>query len=252
MKQLIIIASIIFIATASNAQQAQPFISNNPFPKTITVNGSAEMEIIPDEIFVNVELKEYQKRGEAKKDIETIKAAFLESCRNVGIPDSAVSIVSYTGDNPFYWRKRKKDPNLFTGISYQIKFKSSELMDKLVEKLDDDATQNFQIVSVNHSQIKEFRKQLKIQAVKAAKDKGSYLADAIGEKLGETVTIYEPRENNSIQPGYLPPSYQNLFGRTSNLNLEYYADSIRAPLPQQVDFKKMKLRFEVEVVFALK
>ena len=246
MKQLIIITSIIFIGPATNAQQAQPFIANNPFPKTITVNGSAEMEIIPDEIYVNIELKEYQKRGEAKKDIEAIKSAFLGSCKLVGIPDSAVSIASYTGDNPFYWKKRKKDPNLFTGIAYQIKFKSGELMDKLIEKLDDDATQNFQIVSVNHSQIKEFRKLLKIQAVKAAKDKGNYLAEAIGEKLGETVTIYEPRENNPIQPRYLSPSNQNL-------SLDYYrSDSIMVPAPQQVDFKKMKLRFEVEVIFALK
>ena len=246
MKQLIIIASIIFIAASANAQQVQPFIASNPFPKTITVNGSADMEIIPDEIYVNIELKEYQKKSEAKKDIEVIKSAFLESCRIVGIPDSAVSIVSYSGNNPFYWKKRKKDPSLFTAISYQIKFKSSEMMDRLIEKLDDDATQNFQIVSVNHSQIKEFRRQLKIQAVKAAKDKGVYLADAIGEKLGETVTIYEPRENNSTQPRYNFPSNQSMF-------LDYYAsDSLRAPVPLQVDFKKMKLRFEVEVVFALK
>ena len=35
----------------------------NPFPKTITVNGSAEMEIIPDEIYVQVDLKEYDKKG---------------------------------------------------------------------------------------------------------------------------------------------------------------------------------------------
>ena len=246
MKQLIIIASIIFIATVANAQQTQPFMANNPFPKTITVNGSADMEIIPDEIYVNIELKEYQKKGEAKKEIEAIKSTFLESCKMVGIADSAVSIVSYSGTNPFYWKKRKKDPSLFTGIAYQIQFKSSEMMDKLIEKLDDDATQNFQIVSVNHSRIKEFRKQLKIQAVKAARDKGSYLADAIGEKLGETVTIYEPRENNSTQPRYLFPSNQSVI-------MDYYAsDSLRAPVPQQVDFKKMKLRFDVEVVFALK
>lgn len=246
MKQLIIIASIIFIATAAKAQQAQPFIANNPFPKTITVNGSADMEVIPDEIYVNIELKEYQKKGESKKDIEAIKSAFLESCKIAGIPDSAISIASYSGNNPFYWKKRKKDPSLFTGIAYQIKFKSSEMMDRLIEKLDDDATQNFQIVSVNHSQIKEFRKQLKIQAVKAAKDKGNYLADAIGEKLSETVTIYEPRENNSIQPRHLLPSNRSL-------SLDYYmSDSLIAPTPPQVDFKKMKLRYEVEVVFALK
>src|SRR5678815_793825 len=97
MKKLIIIANI-FLFITGDAQQVQPIFTNNPFPKTITVSGSAEMEIVPDEIFVNITLREYQKRGEDKKDIETIKANFLESCKTAGIPDSVISIfsVSYT------------------------------------------------------------------------------------------------------------------------------------------------------------
>src|SRR5687767_15052001 len=147
MKKLIIIINVFLFVHATNAQLPQPIFANNPFPKTITVSGSAEMEIIPDEIYVNVELKEYQKKGENKKDIETIKKSFLEEVKSVGIADSAISIVSFTGNNPYFWKRRKKDPDLFTSIVYQVKFKSSELMDKLVEKLDDDATQNFLIVS---------------------------------------------------------------------------------------------------------
>jgi hypothetical protein len=50
------------------------------------------MEIIPDEIYVNITLREYQKRGENKKDIETIKTTFLENCKAVGLPDSVISI----------------------------------------------------------------------------------------------------------------------------------------------------------------
>ena len=246
MKQLIIIASIIFIATATNAQQAQPFMANNPFPKTITVNGSAEREIIPDEIYVNIELKEYQKKGENKKDIETIKKFFLEASKSVGIADSAISIVSFTGDNPYFWKKRKKDPNLFTGIIYRVKFKSSELMDKLVEKLDDEATQSFLIVSTSHSKITEYRRQLKIEAVKAAKEKGIYLTEAVGERLGEAITIKEPGE-------FFPRMYkENLMSNT----FISYGVTDRPPSidekAQEVDFKKMKLRFEVDVVFALK
>src|SRR5215204_5518812 len=106
MKKLIVIANIIFISTAINAQQ--PLFISNPFPKTITVSGSAEMEIIPDEIFVNITLREYQKRGEDKKEIETIKTNFLESCKAAGIADSTISIYSYTGYNNYYFFKRRK------------------------------------------------------------------------------------------------------------------------------------------------
>ena len=84
-----------------------------------------------------------------------------------------------------------------SSITYQVKFKSSELMDKLVEKLDDEATQNFVIASTSHSKMTEFRRQLKIKAVQAAKDKGIYLAEAVSERLGEAITIIEPDESNN-------------------------------------------------------
>ena len=246
MKKLIIVVSIFFVASFLNAQQVQPIFTNNPFPKTITVSGSAEMEVIPDEIYVNVELKEYQKKGETKKDIESIKKQFLESAKAVGIPDSAISIVSFTGDNPFSWKKRKKDPDLFTSITYQVKFKNSDLMDKLVDKLDDDATQNFLIVSTDHSKMTEFRRQLKIAAVKAAKEKGMYLTEAIGERIGEAITIKEPSE---FRPFWQENAMVSnaAYGRLNAREKFENTDAVHI-----VDFKKMKLRYEVEVIFALK
>lgn len=246
----IILVTISFITVAStNAQQ--PVISN-PFPKTITVNGSAEMEIIPDEIYVNITLKEYQKRGGEKKDIETIKKQFLESCEFAGIADSVISIYSYAGYNSYYWqRKRKKDANLSASITYQVKFKSSNMMDALVDKLDDDATQSFLIVSTSHSKITEFRKQLKIQAIKAAKDKASYLAESIGEKPGMAISISEPNEinlyNNSVANENIRIRGISSYGYFQKDSLE----GINNDNVQEVDFKKMKLRYEVTVVFAL-
>ena len=200
MKKLIIIVNIFLFAMAINAQQVQPIFTNNPFPKTITVSGSAEMEIVPDEIYVNITLREYQKRGENKKDIETIKTTFLENCKAIGLPDSLISIFSFTGYNNYYsFKKRKKDPAMQSSITYQVKFKSSELMDKLVEKLDDEATQNFVIANTSHSKMTEFRRQLKMKAVQAAKDKGIYLTEAVSERLGEAITIIEPDESNSAR-----------------------------------------------------
>ena len=67
------------------------------------------MEIIPDEIYVNIQLTEYQKKGNPKKDIEAIKSQFLESCKTTGIADSLISIASYSGYNNYYgWKKNRK------------------------------------------------------------------------------------------------------------------------------------------------
>ena len=228
---------------------AQQPATVNPFPKTITVSGSAEMEIIPDEIYVNITLREYQKKGESKKELETIKTQFLEYCKLAGIPDSVISISSFTGYNNYYnFRRKKKDNDLMASIVYQVKFKDSKTMDLLVEKLDDEATQNFVIASTSHSKMTEFRKQLKIKAIQAAKDKGIYLTEAIGEKLGAAITINEPDalqyNGNYFSNGFLA---NNSF---SQVNTAFENDENKAG-NEQVDFKKIKLRFEVSVIFAL-
>lgn len=216
----------------------------NPFPKTISVTGSASMEIVPDEIYVNIVIREYQKRGEDKKEIETIKSDFLSNCKVTGIADSAISIASYTGFNNYYQlrKKKKKDPDLFASITYQVRFSSSKQMDDLVDKLDDEATQSFDVSYTSHSKILEFRKQLKIQAVKAAKDKGIYLTEVIGEKLGPAITVKEPEE-----PTYTGGSNVNLMNGLSQYNTKWDGNSKSL----EIDFKKIKLRYEVAVVFAL-
>lgn len=219
--------------------------SSNTFPKTITVTGSAEMEVVPDEIYVEVSLKEYQKKGQDKKDIETIKTEFLQACKTAGIADSMISISSFSGANDYFYylKKAKKIPDMISGFSYQVKFNSSILIDALVEKLDDEATRMFAIVSTNHSKMTEFRKQLKILAVKAAKEKANYLAEAIDEKLGSAVSIKEPDETrvSSASTGSNQPvSY------TTEL-INYNEKKGRS----MVEFKKIKIRFEVNAIFAL-
>ena len=245
MKKLLFSLISIFFYFAGMAQLPAP----NPFPKTITVSGSAEMEVIPDEIYVNITLREYQKKGEEKVDIEAIKTAFLNHCKSVGIPDSAISIFSYTGANSYYLRKKKKNPNMMANIVYQVKFTNSKTMDDLVEKLDDEATQGFAIASTNHSKMQEFRKQLKIKAVQAAKEKGIYLTEAIAEKLGAAITILEPD-----MPAITP--YDNIRVRGSNTVAGVTSFGVQDSAKEMMDeygigFKKIKLRFEVSVVFAL-
>jgi hypothetical protein len=168
----------------------------------------------------------------------------LNNAKAVGIPDSLISIASYEGYNgDIWWRKKKKKDELYASIAYQIVFTNSKKMDELVDKLDDDATQNFQIVKTTHSQLEAFRKELKIKAVKAAKEKANYLAAAIDETPGEAITIDEPHEF------YTP--YQAQFSNKMETVQMSTADMANQAMPE-VDFKKIKLRFEVRVVFALK
>ena len=237
MNRLSVLSAALLITASSYAQTTV-----NPYPKTITVTGSSELEISPDEIFVHVDLREYEKKGQPKVSLDKIRQDFLASVKKLGIPDSAITIAAYDGLNGNPWlRKKNKKEELLASITYQLKLKSSRQMDELVNLLDDNATQNFSIVKTSHSRLTEIRKQLKIEAVRAAKEKAGYLSAAIDEKLGDAVTINEPGES------FIP--YYN-----TKITSNVMRDQVESAGEQlmEVDFTKIKFRYEVTVVFALK
>lgn len=249
MKKILLTAACITTAFFAGAQNTQPGCF--PYPKTIDVTGSAEMEVIPDEIYVQVDLKEYKKRGEEKVQLDKIKTDFLTNCKSIGIADSTIAIASFDGYNlAAIWRRKKRDPDLLASITYQIKFSNTKLIDQLVDKLDDEATSNFSIVRTSHSKITEYRKQLKIQAVKAAKDKANYLAESVNEKVGEAITITEPEESTSSDVA------SGRYKAASNLaysnNLSFSKSEAYGGYDGGADYRKIKLRFEVKVLYALK
>ena len=250
MKKITTLLSVLLLAISiiSQAQSStQP--GCYPFPKTISVTGSAEMEVIPDEIYVQVDLREYKKKGEDKTELDKIKNDFLASCKTVGIADSNIAVASYDGYNMAnLWRRRKKDPELLSSIAYQIKFNNTKLIDDLVNRLDDEATNNFSIIKTSHSKITEYRKQLKIMAVKAAKEKATYLSESVNEQLGSAITITEPQEyvDSDVQAG----RYKSNVAVYENSKMEAVRGySIN---DNGVDYRKIKLRFEVKVLYALK
>jgi uncharacterized protein len=251
MKKITLLFAIIAIVFSLQAQtNTQP--GCYPFPKTISVTGSASMEIIPDEIYVQVDLREYKKKGEDKTELDKIKADFLANCKAVGIADGDISVASYDGYNMAnIWRRRKKDPELLASISYQIKFNNTRMIDDLVDNLDDQATNNFRIVRTSHSKIVEYRRQLKVQAVKAAKEKAVYLTEAVNEQLGQAIDIDEPEE--SISSDVVTGAYSNNYkARAENVALNEAKFSSYGITDSGVDYRKIKLRFEVKVLYALK
>ncbi|QNA46151.1 SIMPL domain-containing protein [Lacibacter sediminis] len=242
MKQLYVFV-VILLFTRTLVAQNLP--TCNPYPKTITVTGTSEMEIVPNEIYVQVDLKEYKKKGEEKVELETIKQDFLRNCKSVGIPDSLITIASFEGANgDDWWRKKKTDPQLLSSISYQIKFSENSKMQLLAEKLNDEATVSFRVARVWHTQMTEFRKQLKVNAIKAAKEKCIYLTEAIGEKISHAITIIEKDQNNLVYP---------MQHRLNNSNSILSEDKVSGDGngSGNVSFKKIKIEFSIDVVYAL-
>ncbi len=215
--------------------------NNVPMQRTITATGNAKIEVVPDEIYVAVYLREYDKKGSGKVDIETIKNNFFSACKSLGLNDTDVVVQSYQGyDGTIYQYKKnkKQNPDLKAGINYWVKVASLKRMDELVNKLDDEATQNFYIAKTDYSKREELSLKMKQEAIKAAKEKAIALAAAINEKVGDAVTITEPNEMGDNPP-------RPLFAMAKMATADNNEPAMN------VDFKKMKIEYEASVTFAL-
>ena len=162
MKKVLIIFTACVFAMHAMAQEAKPA------QRIISVNGSSEMEVVPDEIYVQVDLREYTKKNGDKVDINTIKNNFLEACKSIGLTEKEVTVQGYQGydNNYWWWKKNKKNPDMKASISYWIKVSKVDMLDALVDKMDDEATQNFFIAKASYSKMDEVKKDLKIACCK--------------------------------------------------------------------------------------
>lgn len=232
MKRILLFAFATVLFTAIKAQQTTG-------PRLINVQAVAEMEIVPDEIWVQVQLQEYDKKGSGKIGIEKISNAFLAQMKKLGLTEKEVSLQNASGyDNYWQWYKRNKQktPDMKASISYLLKLNSVKQMEQVVAALDDEATKNFYIQKKTHSKIETLRNELKLQALKNAKEKATLLASAVDAKVGSVWSINEPTENN-----YQP---QMIYRMEKAM-----ADASEPAI--DVDFNKIKIRFEAPVSFVL-
>ncbi len=211
--------------------------------KKIEVTGSAEMEVVPDEIYVNFTLQEYYNKSKQKIDINQIQKDFLSRCTAAGIAKDRIQIQSMNGQDQsgWYWRKKKQEqPDLMASTTYIIKFSVAADIDKLVNTLDDNATQNMFISKTSSSKMEEYRKDIKIKALQAAKLKAQYLCESIGEKAGAALLIKEVTNDGGYQ--------QPMMARSMMSNMVMDADQ---SANEGIDFQKIKIRYEIIAQFAI-
>jgi len=234
MKQFI--ASIIFIFTCTLAF-AQ---TTTPVQKKISVTGTAEMEVVPDEIYFRVVLKEYLK-DKTKIPLEKLEKELNQSVTSSGIVKEDFTIEQISG---YSWSKKKKDDaELYNSKSFIIKVSTPAKIDEILNKINAESVNSVGIRNYSHSKIIEYKKQLKIEAIKAAKNKATYLLEAIDEKIGPALEIREFDEAPVMYD--MNPLYAQSRVSNNAYNVENSFDT------SDVGFQKIKLQFQIEATFAI-
>ncbi len=228
-----LLAAGLFFALSTFAQQAdkQPV-------KKIEVNGSAEMEITPDEIYFNISLREYLK-GKNKVEISTLEKQLLKAVADAGIPKADFTIENVYGNN-FEILRKKKDPQEFMARKqYRLKLTKLDKINEILAAVDAEGIENTRIASYTSSKMEAYRKEVKIKALQAAKEKAEYMLTAIGNKIDGIIEIQEMNTDNytDVRPMMMA---------------NYKSADANEDASSEIDFKTIKIRAEVRAVFAIK
>ncbi|WP_018341660.1 SIMPL domain-containing protein [Cytophaga aurantiaca] len=234
MKKLI--TSIIFICALTSV-----FAQTSVYQKTIAVTGTAEMEVVPDEIYFRVVLKEYQK-DKNKVLLEKLEKELTQAVVASGIAKEDFTVEQISG---YSWsRKKKDDAELYNSKSFIIKVSTPGKIDEILNKVNAESIYSVEIRNYSHSKIEEYKKQLKIEAIKAAKAKATYLLEAINEKIGPALEV---NDRNAEYIG----GFEMFNTQVSNNEYRQYGSTGSSYEDNSTGFQKIKLQFQVNATFAI-
>lgn len=228
--------------TKTFVSDAQQVIMEKPLVKKIEVNGSAEQEVLPDEIFVNITLREYfrDKDNKNKVDIMALEKQLQKAVEEAGIPKENFTIGAMNGYRE--WWGRKKPTTFLESKSYILKVPNLYKIDGIIARVDDKGIASTNIERYEFSKIEQLRKDIKIKALQAAKAKAQYLLEGIGEQLGEAFEITE-----------IDNGYQNPQPMYANMMVRAVAQTSSDAMPEStIDVQKIKVRYEIKAVFKIK
>lgn len=184
-------AVAILSCTTLHAQDTR----NGIQPRYIEVTGTSEVEIVPDEIHFIIGIKEYfeeefdgtskPEQYRTKVPISKIESGIRKALHSIGITDKDIRIQD-VGD---YWRERGLD--FLVGKNLDITLYDFSKIDKIISAIDTRGVNSMRIGEMTHRNILEYQEQGKKDAVIAAKRKAEYMAGAIGEELGNVISIVE-------------------------------------------------------------
>ncbi|MEI6090322.1 MAG: SIMPL domain-containing protein [bacterium] len=232
MKNVLLSLLCFVLATPLFAQYNPEITQKN----CIDVNGTAEMEVVPDEIYFRINLSEEVFKG--RKELEDMEQKMTRAMEKCGIDvKKDLTVLDFSSSYDYNWFT---GTDVYAQKNYQLLLHDAQTMDKVFKELKDLKISNIQLIRVDHSKIEEFKKEVGKMAMKAAKEKAEYLLDAIGSKIGNVIYVSESGTYTS----------ENRNIRVDGMDIgNKFTGGLGNSIP--LDFKKIKLNSNVFVKFEI-
>jgi uncharacterized protein len=236
MKKIYVILLTLFPAfSAISAQTGEKNFIDRPY---IEVTGKAETEIVPDRIYMNIVINEKDNKG--KVVLAQAEKAMMTKLKELGIDTRKdLSVKDMSSNFKNYW---VRSSDIMTSKEYQLLVTSAQTAGKVMQALEQSGISNVSIEKVDHSQIEQFRREVKAKAVKNAKEKATDMAQAIGQVAGKALYLQEIEYNNTPY----------LRGRLAGISVKASSNlALEEDTTPDIEFEKIKLEYQVSAKFEL-
>ena len=233
---LLVLLSFTFTGFAQTGQKN--FIDQN----YIEVTGKAEMEIVPDMIYLKIQLSD--KDNKDKLSLPEIEKKMMDMLSEAGVNmNKDFSLIDFISNLKPSWFKS----NVVLSKQYQVIVHDAKTLQKIFFEFQKLGISNVSINELDHSRIEQYRKETKANAIKAAKEKADLLAVALGQTTGKALYIQEADNRSS----FLSPNV--LTGNMAGLKVKKAAfDSSTDDAAIDIEFDKIKIESAILVRFELK
>lgn len=185
--RLLLLAISLCMAIALQAQEANE--------RYIEVTGTSEIEVVPDKIHYIIEIREYfaeEFDGKSKPEeyrtkvpLSAIEQGLRQALAEIGIPRDAIR-TQEIGD---YWRSQGQD--FLVSKKFDVTLTDFNQIDKIVGHIDTKGINTMRIGELENKDMLSYHRKGKIEALKAARQKASYLVETLGKRLGGVIRIVE-------------------------------------------------------------
>ncbi|MBD3907004.1 SIMPL domain-containing protein [Chryseobacterium sp. Ch-15] len=217
-----LLVGIFAVGSLMNAQEVKK--------NAIEVTGVAEMEVEPDEIIFSIGIK-----ADNKNQLADSEKLLFETLKNNGVKNEDIKFKSMYQN--LYSKTTK-----FTK-SFQFKVNAKTNVSKLFEDLNQKWVSNLNIAEIKNTKIADFRKTVKINALKAAKEKADYLLGSINKKTGDAIEIVEIEDymSDSIMPVAYRSKMANVQLESADQSMDYSFDNI----------ENIKLKYSIKTKYKI-
>lgn len=168
----------------------------------IEVTGTSEIEIVPDKIHYLIEIREYfveEFDGKSKPEeyrtkvlLSEIEQGVRKALAEAAVPQDAIR-TEEVGD---YWRQQGQD--FLIAKRLDVTLTDFNQINEIVKRIDTRGVNTMRIGELENKDMLAYHQKGKIEALKAAQRKASYLVEALGKKLGGVLRIVEEGSGNSF------------------------------------------------------